>query len=111
MEPVFRIDLPADTPPEQAQTLAAEIRTLAEVENTGTLAARGLDPVSIGVWVKLAVSVVGAVKTAVPVIEKVINQIRGKGVKGAKITFADGIVVSVDEISLKDLQALLNRGE
>jgi hypothetical protein len=105
----FKIELPADCPTEEAKALVAEVKTLDHVQNAGTLTVRGLDPASIGLWIQLASGIVTTAVAAVPVIQKIAELLRGRGVKGAKLTFADGTVLAVDEISAHDLKDLLNR--
>jgi hypothetical protein len=103
----FTIELPAESSVEQAKALAAEIKTLDEVNNAGTLTARGVDLGSIGVWVQLVPGIVATVASTVSIIEKVTALIRGKGMQGVKLTLADGTVLHVDKISAEDLKALL----
>jgi hypothetical protein len=105
----FKIELPADCPAEEAKTLVAEVKAMEDVQNAGTLTARSLDPASIGLWVQLASGIVTATAAAVPVIQRIAELLRGRGVKGAKLTFADGTVLTVDDISAHDLKNLLNR--
>jgi hypothetical protein len=109
MSPRFKIDLPADVEAAKAQHLLAELKALDGVQSAGTLTTRGLDPASLGLWVQLASGIVATAAAAMPVLQKIVELVRGRGIKGAKLTFADGTTLSVDAISARALKDLLDR--
>ena len=100
----FAIDLPKDLSPEEQESLVASLREIDEVENADVLESRMVDLATITVGVQLATQIGSAAK---PVVQKIIEVIRGRQIKGVKITFPGGTSIAVDEISGKDLQQLL----
>jgi hypothetical protein len=106
MEDAFTIEFPRTVSDRELEALQAEIKQVSEVEDAGSMGARGVDPQMIMLWVQVISGVLGVVSTGVPIIQKIIEMIRGKGIKGAKITLANGTTISVDDISAKDLESL-----
>lgn len=108
MEDIFTIEFPNTIPDRALETLQAEIKQIDAVEDSDSMDARSVDPQSLMMWVQVAAGTLGVISTAVPLIEKVINMVRGKGLKGVKLGFADGFTVSIDEVSsAKDLEIVL----
>lgn len=107
MEDLFSIELPTTVSDSELEALKSEIKQLNDVADAGLEDTRGIDPVSLGIWVQAAAGVLGVVGTAVPIIQKIIEMIRGKGIPGAKITLPNGVTISADEVSAKDLERLL----
>ena len=77
------------------------------VAGAGTTQVRAIDPVSIGVWIKLIVEAAGAAGLVVGVVTKIVEMIRGKGIKGAEIQLPNEVVIKVDEASSKDIEDLI----
>jgi hypothetical protein len=100
----FAIDLPVDLSEDEQESLVASLRELDDVEDAEVLDSRMVDLATISVGVQLATQVGTAIG---PVVEKVIGLIRGRRIKGVKITFPGGTSIAVDEISGKDLKQLL----
>jgi len=101
---VFRIELPEDLSHEDVTLLVQELHEVDEVVETSS------DTHSLTgalVLVKVVGGVLGNVATAVPIVQKVIETIRGKGVTGAKIELPDGTKLSVDNASVEDIERLL----
>jgi hypothetical protein len=98
------IDLPRDLSEQEQEELAAALRELDEVERADVLGARSIDLETISIGVQLGTQI-GSL--AAPVFEKIIGLIRGRRIKGVKITFPNGTSLEVDEASGKDLKQLL----
>ena len=92
----------------QARDLAEEIESVEGVEFAGTLAARSVDPASLGVWLQLATTAVATAGAAAAVVEKVLGLIRKKGISGV-LKFPDGTSLTLDNISAADLTVLLEQ--
>jgi hypothetical protein len=105
MEDAFTIEFPRTVSDRELEALQAEIKQVSEVEDAGSMGARGVDP-QIMLWVQVISGVLGVVSTGVPIIQKITEMIRGKGIKGAKITLANGTTISVDHVAAKDLESL-----
>lgn len=105
MAKLFTIELPKD-----AGTAAAEIqRELAGAEGvaqSGVLAGRSIDPVSIGVWVQMAVSVVDLGDKLAAVLGRVFGVVKEKSIKGAKLKL-DGMEIELGEMSVDEFEALV----
>lgn len=107
MDDTFTIELPTDVSDSELESIQAELKNIAEVEDAGSLNARTIDAQSLALWVSVATGVLGIVKTGVPLIQSIIGMVRSKGIKGAKITLANGTTFTADEISPEDLEKLL----
>lgn len=106
MEDIFTIELPRSISDRELEALQAKLKQIREVEDAGSMGARSVDLQSVMLWVQLISGVLGAVSTGVPIVQKIIEMIRDKGIKGAKITLADGTTISADDVSAKDLETL-----
>jgi hypothetical protein len=95
---------------EITQTLK-EIQTVESVKDTRSPVQRSVDPATIQVWIEVAVSVVGFISAAMPLIKKVIATIRGKGITGAKIKLPNGTEISVDNASSEEIEKILKAAE
>jgi hypothetical protein len=107
MDDIFVIEFPSTMPKSEVEALEQEFRSLNGVEDAGLDDSRSVDLVAAGIWIKLVADALGAVNSGIPIVQQISQMIRGKGIKGAKITFADGTSASFDEISAKDLEKLL----
>jgi hypothetical protein len=88
-------------------TLTDTLKSEADIVHAGSASSRGMDPGSVMVWVQVASGVLGAVATAMPIVEKIIKVIRGNGISGATIKLPNGAEVSVDNASTKDVERLI----
>jgi len=88
-------------------TITSKLKSEAEIVDAGSASSRNIDPGSIMVWVQVASGVLGAVATAMPIVEKIIKVIRGNGVSGATIKLPNGAEVSVDNASTKEIERLI----
>lgn len=107
MDDIFVIEFPSTLPRSEVEALEKEFLNMNGVADAGLDDVRSVDVVTAGVWVKLVADALGAVSAGVPIIQQISQMIHGKGIKGAKINFANGTTVSIDEISTKDLEKLL----
>ena len=112
MQDIFTIELPPDVPEQELDALEAEVRRIDEVEDAGPTASRAIDPAAIGLWIETAGGILASVGTAIPVIEKVLALVRGRGIQGAKITFADEngapITIEAERASARELERLIS---
>ena len=107
MDDTFTIEFPNHVPDSELESLQAELATIIEVQDAGSMSSRSIDAQSLALWVSVATGVLGIVKTGVPLIQSIIGMVRSKGIKGAKITLANGTSFTADEISAEDLEKLL----
>jgi hypothetical protein len=105
MEPDFSIELPEGTSQTTLQELTEELRDLDEVDEASE-PQRSLIGSAL-VLIKVAGPALEAVSTAVPILQKIVGLIRGKGVSGATIELPDGTKLSVDNASVADIERLL----
>lgn len=106
MNDLFTVELPKNVAPQQLSDIEQEMRALSGVDEAGTLDARSIDPATIGLWVQAAAGILGVAATAVPLIEKILNMIRGRNIKGAKLRI-NGNEIEVDNTSPEELKAIL----
>ena len=93
-------------PKSQAASVEEVLAMVPEVESTHASQTR-FDPASVLLFVKLASSVLGVTATAVPIILKLVEALRGKGVAGATIEFPGGGKLSVDNASVGEIERLI----
>jgi hypothetical protein len=106
MAEALRITLPAASTSDGARSISEALTSLPEVQSAEPSRTRA-DPASVLLFVQLAGSVFSAVATAVPIVQKIIGTIRGKGIKGAVIEFPGGVKLSVDSASVADIEQLI----
>ena len=99
------IELPTDLSEEEQNELVSSIQALDEVEQADNLGpSRSVDLQTISVGIQLATQLGGLIG---PVVNKIIEVIRGRHIKGVTVSLPDGTTVAIDEISRKDLDQLL----
>jgi len=103
----FTISLPDSTPPAKQDELEAALQDMPSVEGAGVSETRGIDPQAVMIWVKLAGEMIATAGAMLPVLQKVVDMIRGKGIKGAKINLPGGATLQVDEASTADIERLM----
>jgi hypothetical protein len=106
MADALTIVFPPGSAPDDAALIETALSELSVVESAQPIQAR-FDPASVALFVKLAGSVLGVVGTAVPIIQKIVATIRGKGVKGVVIEFSNGGKLSIDQASAADIERLI----
>jgi len=104
---VVSIMLPDSSGESEQLALEEAIRQLDLVDDAGISVPRAIDPASVLLWVKLASTVIGGIGTAIPVIEKIVALIRGKGIRGARIELPGGARLNIDEASSAEIERLL----
>jgi hypothetical protein len=107
MDNIFMIEFPAGVSNDQVEALQTEIQQLEKVEAAGSTEQRSVDIVTLGMWIQTASEAMKVAGVALPLFQKVAELIRGKGIKGAKIQFKNGTEISVDEISVADMERLI----
>jgi hypothetical protein len=85
--------------------LANELRGLDEVEQTSAPQERSLGAVLM--VVEVAGGVLSTVSTGVPVVQKLVEMIRGRGAQRAKIELPNGTTIAVDSASVEDVERLV----
>jgi len=106
-EDLITIELPKTASKEDLKAIRSELEDMAEIEDIGSLTDRSIDPSTLGLWIQVATGIVGVASSTMPLIQKLMEIVRGKAIKGAKITLANGTVVSIDEASVKDVEKLI----
>jgi hypothetical protein len=106
MSDVLTIKLPDGSAPADATLLSEALGELPAVESARPRRTRS-DLASIALLVELAGSAFTVVATAVPIIQKIIGTIRGKGIKGAVIEFPNGGKLTIDSASVEDIERLV----
>ena len=107
MAETFMIEFPNTVADSELDSLRNELRELDEVSDVGGGDTRAIDPASLMMWVTLGSTAITAAGGGVGLFERIAGMFRRKGIKGAKITLANGTSFSADEISAEDLQNLL----
>jgi hypothetical protein len=102
----FSIELPANVTDDQRDDLVSSLREIDDVQRAEVLTSRSVDAATITLGVQLATQVGGAIA---PIVDRVIEIIRGRQIKGVELTFPGGVTISADEISGKDLKQLLEQ--
>jgi ferric-dicitrate binding protein FerR (iron transport regulator) len=100
------IEFPRGTPPDTVRSVADELDQLDEVDQTNAATERSVVGVAL-LLVNVAGPVLQNVATAVPVVQKIIEALRGRGVTGATIELPDGTKVSVDNASAADIERIV----
>ena len=99
------LELPPDLSEAEQDELVASLQAIDEVEQADNLGpSRSVDLATISVGVQLATQIGGLIA---PVVNKIIEVVRGRRIKGVKLSFPDGTTVAVDDIAGKDLDQLL----
>jgi hypothetical protein len=107
MEGLFHITLPQTVSEMDVDAIQSKVRALDVITDTGCMATRSLDPSSVMVWVQLVSGTLSLLGTAVTLIQKVIEIIRGKGISGATIKLPNGAEISVDNATASDIEKCL----
>jgi hypothetical protein len=103
MSTVLEIELPPSVSDEEQAELEEALRQLADVDDAGPTGTRAIDPVSIGLWIKVAADALGLAAA----VGKVVGLIRGRRIEGATLKLPDGTEISVDRASVADIERLL----
>jgi len=104
--PDLRIEFPRDTPQDTVRSVADEVDQLDDVDDTRPETERSIIGAALLV-VSVAGPVLQNVGTALPVVQKIVELLRGRGVSGATIELPDGTKISVDNASAADIEKIL----
>jgi hypothetical protein len=102
---VIAIELPKDAA-EHLGEVEDGVRKVEGVEATSS-GLRSPDALTAIGWVQLGAETLSAAASAIAVVQKVVEAIRGRGVRGARLKL-EGIEVSVDSASVEDLERLVD---
>jgi ferric-dicitrate binding protein FerR (iron transport regulator) len=100
------IEFPRGTSPDTLRAVADELDQLDEVDQTKPSSERSVLGAAL-LLVNVAGPVLQNVATALPVVQKIVEALRGRGVTGATIELADGTKISVDSASAEDIERIL----
>jgi hypothetical protein len=104
--PDLRIEFARDTSPETVKSVADELDQLDEVDDTRPETERRILGAAL-LFVNVAGPVLQNVGTALPVVQKIVELLRGRDVSGATIELPDGTKISVDNASAADIERIL----
>jgi hypothetical protein len=104
--PDLRIEFPRETAQETVGSVADELDQLDEIDETSLGTERSVLGAAL-LLVNVAGPVLQNVATAVPVVQKIVELLRGRGVSGATIELPDGTKISVDNASAADIERIL----
>jgi ferric-dicitrate binding protein FerR (iron transport regulator) len=100
------IEFPRGTSPDTVQSVATELDQLDEVDETSAPTERSVIGAAL-LLVNVAGPALQSVATALPVVQKIVEALRGRGVTGATIELPDGTKISVDNASAEDIERIL----
>jgi hypothetical protein len=104
--PDLRIEFPRETPQDTVRSVADELDQLDEIDETSAETERSVLGAAL-LLVNVAGPVLQNVATALPVVQKIVELLRGRGVSGATIELPDGTKISVDNASAADIERIL----
>lgn len=107
MHSLFTIELPKDAT-DAADEIRRELAGTDGVARSGMLAARSLDPVSIGVWVQMAAGVVDLGEKLGGALGRAFGIVKAKNIKGAKLKL-EGMEIELGEMSVEEFEQVLAR--
>jgi hypothetical protein len=108
MEDTLTLTLPRGASAPLIDEIQSEVSGMDGVEQSGELGTRGLDVVTIGVWVKLVSDSAGLNDKAVEIVRKFFTIVRNKDIKGAKVTVG-ATIIELGEMGPEDFENALNR--
>jgi hypothetical protein len=103
----FYIELPDGISDDDLRDLKRELTESAPITAVGSMGARGVDAQQVMLWAQTAGTVFATLGAALPVISKIAELVRKRGVKGARIKLPNGAELSLDEASVGDTERLL----
>lgn len=111
MQETFQISFPATASGEDINAVQSALKDIDGITSTGSVASRTLEPGSIMIWVELVAGVLGGVSAALPLVQKVIKIVRGKGISGVNIKLPNGADISIDNATASEIERLLRTVE
>lgn len=96
MEQIVTLTLPRGASGQFARDIEDAVCTIDGVEDCGEIGTRGLEVLTIGVWVKLAAEPQALHDVLMAVVRKLCEALRVKGIEGAKLTISNIVVELAD---------------
>lgn len=106
MSTYIYFDLPKEFSAKETQEILNEIRDINGIEDSGLEKTRAIDPASIAAYITLATSAITLIEKCRPVVEKILDLFKKKGLKNVKITFNDGTQIKVKDGTSKDVEKI-----
>ncbi|MBN9661397.1 MAG: hypothetical protein J0H49_24595 [Acidobacteria bacterium] len=94
------IELPKETPAAEVDALQTELKLLADVRGAGVYEPKGLGPVELIMWVKLAA-------VAAPMIMQLIDTLRKRRIEKAVVTLPNGSKIEIDKATAEEIERLM----
>jgi hypothetical protein len=104
--PDLSIEFPRGTPQETVQSVAVDLDQFDEIAETSGGAERSVLGAAL-LLVNVAGPVLQNAATALPLVQKIVELLRGSGVSGATIELPNGTKISVDNASAADIERIL----
>ena len=101
MSDTIPLTFPDDVQAEVRRALEQELAQLDQVDDVTPVAARGIDPVAVKMWVEVAA-------LSLPVLTNIVTLLRGRGLKNVTLTTANG-TIAVGEGSADEIRKLARR--
>jgi len=111
MNDTIHISVPNETDEKVVMALTQALRKINWIEDAGFIATRGIDPGNLTIWVQLISGAISTIGLAVSLIERLIKTIRNNRISGASIKLPNGMEISIDKMSTKDIIKLLQSNE
>lgn len=89
---------------DERATLAEELKGLDGVERTVSMGVRGADAGTILQWVEVGNGVLTMASLAVPLIQQLVDRIRARGIRGARIQLSEEVVIEADTASPEEVE-------
>ena len=109
MKDLLNITLPKGASADDVQALESALKSIQDVQTTGRVTPRGVDPGEVMMWIKVGSGLLSLASTAVPVVKRVVDAIRGKGLKGVKLELPGGAKLEIDSASVEEIDKLVKK--
>ena len=96
MEQIVTLTLPKGASAPFVRDVQDALSAVAGVAGTGEIGTRGLEVLTIGVWVKLAAEPHNLHDVLIEVVGTLCERVRLRGIDGAKLTISDMVVELAD---------------
>jgi hypothetical protein len=108
VEDTLTLTLPKGASAPLIDEIQAEVNGMDGVEQSGELGTRGLDVVTIGVWVKLVSDSADLTDKAIEIVRRFFRIVREKGINGATVTVGP-TVIELGGMSVEDFENTMKR--
>lgn len=106
MSETFYINLPKELSEADREDILSEIRNIEGVEESDLDEERAIDPVSITMYITIATTVLTLAEKALPFFERIMDRIKGKGIKDFVVTLPDDTKIAIKEGSAEDVKKI-----